>query len=127
MRLSKRFSVSRSTVRRLIKIKKETGDIQPKPHAGGWMHLIQDSDLKMLSDLVAKKSDRTIKELIEQWLIMTGIKVSHATMVRALQRAKLTIKKRRLGRMNAIQRRTRKGVKSLKLSSDIPHLKSVSM
>lgn len=100
--LAKRFSVALSTVKRIVKIKMETGDTTPKPHGGGVKHLIPDLELQSLRDLVAKKSDRTIKELREQWKISSGITVSHATMFRALKRAKMTIKKRHLEQMNAI-------------------------
>ena len=101
-RIAERFSVALSTVKRMVKLKTETGDTKPKPHGGGVMHLIPESELQRLKDLVAKKSDRTIKELREQWEIIAGIKVGHATMFRALKRAKMTIKKRHLEQMNAI-------------------------
>lgn len=117
LRLAKRFAVSVSTVKRIVKIKIETGDIKPKPHGGGLKHLIPDSELQRLRNLVAEKSDRTTKELIEQWLIRTGVKVSHSTMIRALQRAKLTIKKRHLERMSAIPKRTRKDGRNSRLNS----------
>jgi transposase len=100
--LAKRFSVSHSTVKRLVKIKLKTGDIKPKPHAGGIKPLIPDTDLQKLSSLVEEKSDRTIKEIREKWALLVGVETSHATMFRALKRAKLTVKKRRLGQMNAI-------------------------
>lgn len=100
--LATRFSVSLSTVKRLFKLKLETGDIKPRPHAGGVKLLIPDPDLKKLKDLVAEKPDRTITELREQWDLLGGEKVSHATMFRALKRTKLTVKKRPLGQMNVI-------------------------
>ncbi len=102
VRLAKRFSVAISTVKRIIKIKMETGDIKPKPHAGGWVHLIPDSELAKLKNLVVEKSDSTTKELIEKWFILTGKNVSHSTMIRALKRSKLTLKKRHLLPMNVI-------------------------
>lgn len=113
--VAKQFLVATITVRRIVKLKKETGDIKPRPHGGGRERLIQDSELPKLKSLVAEKSDRTTKELIEQWFILTGKKVSHATMIRALQRAKLTVKKRLSGLLNAIPKKIRKSVKITKM------------
>jgi transposase len=112
--LATRFAVGFKTVKNLLRLKRETNDIKPKKHAGGPSHKISDLDLKKLEDLVAEKSDRTIKELREQWGLISGIKISHATMFRALKRAKLTLKKRPSGQVNATQKRTKKGARNSK-------------
>ena len=92
-RISKRFSIGLSTMKRLLKLKKETGDIKPRAHGGGTTPKVPDSELPKLTELVAEKPDRTTTELRIEWEKRTGVILSHASMIRALQRARLTFKK----------------------------------
>ncbi len=105
-RLAKRFSVAISTVKKLFRLKKETGDIKPVEYVPGPAPKILDSDLPKLQELVKEKPDMTTKDIREQWKIHTGVNVSHSTMIRALQRANLTFKKKRLGVKRGIQKKT---------------------
>ena len=50
-----RSSVALSTVKRIVKIKMETGDTTPKPHGGGVKHLIPDLELQSIGNSWGKK------------------------------------------------------------------------
>ena len=93
--ISKRFQVSTAALKRWLRRFKETGSVTEKPHGGGMPPKIPDSDLPRLIQVVSKKPDCTITEFREAWHKESGVQASHATMVRALQRAGLTLKKRR--------------------------------
>lgn len=91
--LAKRFQVSLSCVKRLIRRYQETGQVKPKSHAGGAIALIKASDLGLIEEMVEEQPDALLRELCERWEQKQGIKVSLSTMHRRLQELKLTTKK----------------------------------
>lgn len=102
-----RFLISEASLKRFLRLKRETGDVRSgKRHGGGPAPIIPSPELEKLAEIVAQKPDRTITEFREEWHRQTGVKASHATMVRALQRANLTFKKKRFVPRNETQKKT---------------------
>lgn len=92
--LSARFCISSKSVYRWAALDQHSGDVSPKPHAGGRALKIPDAHFPMLEDLVAEKQDKTVQELSEAWKAKGNNKVSRATLGRALLRAGLSFKKK---------------------------------
>ena len=91
--LASRFAVGAATITRLFNLERVTGSMQPRPHAGGPALLIPDTHLPRLKALVTEKPDRTAEEIRIEWNQREGTTVSRSVIVRALKRAKLTLKK----------------------------------
>lgn len=100
--IAKQFQIGTATLKRWLRRFRDTGDIAEKPHGGGTPAKIPSHELEKLAKVVAKKPDSTITEFRKAWFEETGVHASHATMVRALQRAELTLKKRRSGLLKEI-------------------------
>ena len=94
--LSKRFSVSLHFVWSLWSRYQQTGSVQPKPHAGGPPAKLDEAALERLRLLVQKHNDATVLELRNRFIDQTGLQVSRATITRALQRLRITRKKKSL-------------------------------
>ncbi len=92
--LAERFKVSLSFVQRLIRLYQNTGQFAPLPHAGGANAKIKVGDLSKVRQLVEKQPDALLEELCERWASESGMSVSVPTMHRAVQRLKLTTKKK---------------------------------
>jgi len=102
-----RFLIGEASLKRFLRLKRETGDVKSnKRHGGGTPPKIPGPELPKLAEVVAQKPDRTITEFRQEWYQQTGVKASHATMVRALQRANLTFKKKRFVPRNETQKKT---------------------
>lgn len=85
------FSVSLSCVVRLLQHWRRTGSVQPKPHRGATRKLDAAADARLL-ELVRAQPDATLAELRDR----LGIPCSLMTIARALQRLKITRKKKSL-------------------------------
>ena len=113
--VAKQFQIGTATLKRWLRRFKDTGNIIEKPHGGGTPAKIPSYELAKLAKVVAQKPDSTITEFRKAWFEETGVHASHATMVRALQRADLTLKKRRSGLLREIQTNTKQGSNSSNL------------
>jgi transposase len=85
------FSVSLSCIVRLLQLQRRTGSVQPKPHPGAPRKLDAAADARLL-ELVRDQPDATLAELRDR----LGIPCCLMTIVRALQRHKITRKKKTL-------------------------------
>lgn len=94
--LAERFDIGPASVSRILRAHRERSDLSPQPHGGGMPPRITNEELPMLARLVAKKPDRTIEELAKAWTELTGVRISRSAMMRAVQRAGLTRKKKTL-------------------------------
>jgi transposase len=89
----KTFAVSRSTIKRYLKLRRETGDVKPKAiprrtsKKGAALHA------GLLSQLEAHP-EATLVEHCQLWETTYGIQVSSATMSRAIRRLNWTRKKK---------------------------------
>jgi transposase len=89
--IAARFGVCRQTVATLLRIQKETGSIEPKPHGGGHPPAYQGESLQQLRDLVARQPDATLQELRD----LTGVSCTVVAVHNTLKRLKLPLKKSR--------------------------------
>jgi transposase len=88
--LARLFAVSLSCIVRLLQRQRQTGSIQPKPHAGGPSRKLTASDEARLVDLVRQQPDATLAELRDR----LGVPCCLMTIARALQRHHITRKKK---------------------------------
>jgi transposase len=89
------FGVSRSFVEKLLHRYRTSGDLGPKPHAGGQKPRLEAAAWPVLQRLVQAHPDATLEELCTHLAAETGIRVSVPTMCRVLQRLRLPRKKNR--------------------------------
>jgi transposase len=93
--LAERFKVSLSFIRDLRRQHRETGTVQPKPHAGGAVAKLGLEQLPIVEALVKAQPDALLTELCERFAQQTGVDVSVSTMQRAVCQLKLSVKKKR--------------------------------
>jgi transposase len=98
------FGVSLAFVEKILRQYRATGDIAPKPHAGGQRPRLDVAAQTVVQRLVGDNPDATLEELCTGVAVETGRRVSVPTMCRVLQRLGLPRKKSRSMRRNAIRR-----------------------
>jgi transposase len=86
------FTVSLSFLVRLLQRRRQTGSIQPRPHAGGPPPKLDEHARQRLRELVHAQPDATLAELHQR----LGVPCSLMTVARALRRLGLTRKKKTL-------------------------------
>jgi transposase len=89
------FGVSLAFVEKVVRQHRTTGDIAPKPHAGGQKLRFDAAAQAMSRCLVRAHPDATLQELRTKVAAATGVRVSLATMCRVLQRLGLPRKNSR--------------------------------
>ena len=92
------FGVHESFVYKLLRQKRQRGDLAPLPHGGGAEAKLNEDQLLLLADLVAKSPDATLEQLRERLKKQTRVEVSVPTVWRALDALGLSRKKVRSGR-----------------------------
>jgi transposase len=95
------FGVSQSFVEKLLRRRRATGDISPRPHAGGRRALCDATALAHVRRLVHEHPDATLAELSVQLETQHGLRVSVPTMGRIVLHLQLPRKKSRSTPMNA--------------------------
>jgi len=91
--VAEQFGVSASFVRDLVRRRRESGSLAPKPHGGGHPPALDEKGLKHLAQAVARKSDATLKELAAAMRHRHKLRLSASAVRRALGWLKLTQKK----------------------------------
>src|SRR5690348_7159129 len=92
--LATRFAVSTSWVRKLLRRRRATGSIDPKPHGGGHAKAFDAEAAARLRRAVRDDSDATLEELGR----LAGVACSPSAVYRTLDRLGITRKKSRGGR-----------------------------
>lgn len=93
-KVADRFGVAKSFVQKLLSLNKTQGHVEPIQQGGASKgELDRYSD--QLAAMVERYPDATLLEYCEYWGASYNHWVSTSTMCRALQKQKLTIKKRR--------------------------------
>jgi transposase len=89
-RLAVRFAVNVSTITRLLRLRRETGSFDPRPHGGGKEPTLDQEGLDRLRKLVHEAPDATLGQLRQ------GLGVSGSIMIvwRGLQKLDITRKKK---------------------------------
>ena len=93
--IAKIFGVHETFVHKLLRQKRERGDIAPLPHGGGHEAILKEEHLLILTELVAESPDATLEELREQMKKRARVEASIPTIWRALESLGLTRKKSR--------------------------------
>jgi transposase len=89
------FGVSVAFVEKVLRQHRPTGNMAPKPHAGGQTPRLDAPAHAMIQRVVSHHPDATLQELGAGLAAATGIRVSVATRGRALRRRGRPRKKRR--------------------------------
>lgn len=89
------FGVHETFVHKLLRQKRERGDIAPLPHGGGAEAILKEDHLMILTELVAESPDATLEELREQMKKRARVEASVPTIWRALDELGLSRKKSR--------------------------------
>lgn len=92
---AKRFSVSNALIGKLLRQRRDSGSLAPKPHAGGAPPALDDAALAVLRGQVEADPDATLAELCDRLARDAGIRVGVNPVCRALRRLGLPLKKRR--------------------------------
>jgi transposase len=103
-RIADVFGVSLAFVEKVLRQHRTTGDIAPKPQAGGQKPRLDTAAQAIVRRLVDDHPDATLEELCTRVAAERGVRVSVPTMCRVLQRLGLPRKKSRSTRRNAIPR-----------------------
>lgn len=98
---SRTFSVSRATVDRWVH-RERVGTLEPRPHPGRTRTIGREQEAALRAQLAATP-DATLAEHVETWHAEQGVRVSVATMGRAIARLGWTRKKRHSRRASAIR------------------------
>jgi transposase len=89
------FGVSLAFVEKVLRQYRATGDLAPKPHAGGQKPRLGATAQAIVQRLMGANPDATLEELCTGVAAETGVRVSVPTMCRVLQRLGLPRKKSR--------------------------------
>jgi transposase len=92
-KVASRFGVAKSFVQKLLSMNKSQGHVKPRQQ-GGTMKGELDGHSDQLAKMVEQYPDATLLEYCEYWGTTYNNWVSTSTMCRALQKQKLTLKKR---------------------------------
>src|SRR5262249_17871766 len=87
--LAARFKVNTSTITKLLRLRRETGSTQPRPHPRGRAPTRDGDALKRLRRLVEEAPDATLEALRQRM----GISGSRMIICRGLQKLGLPLKK----------------------------------
>jgi transposase len=88
------YRVTPRYVYKLLALRRETGDLTPRPHAGGAPAKLDEPRLLKLAELVAAQPDATLQELCHLVNRRTRRKVTLSTICRGLQKIGFPRKKR---------------------------------
>jgi transposase len=89
------FGVSLSFIEKVLRRYRTTGELGPKPHAGGQTPRLDAAAQVLIRQRVHASPDATLEELCAYVADTTGVRVSLATMCRLGQRLDLPRKKSR--------------------------------
>jgi transposase len=104
------FSVSEPTIRRYLRLRRETGEVQPKPIPGPPAHKRGALEARLPTQ-VRLNPDLTLAEHCELFKEEHSMEVSTATMSRTLKRLGLPLKKSRCRLPSGTRRRGLAGEK----------------
>jgi transposase len=90
--IARRFRVSLSFIARLLQRRRQAGTLEPRPHGGGHPPALDHDGQERLRELVRQHPDATLDELRQR----LGVACSRSALARALERLKLTRKKKSL-------------------------------
>jgi transposase len=89
------FGVGKATVERIIRRRRETGSLAPKPRAGGRTSQLDAAGLDRVRQLIARDNDLTLAELGERLEAELGVRLSVSRLCRIVAALGLPLKKSR--------------------------------
>lgn len=93
--IARTFGVHETFVHKLLRQRRERGDLAPLPHGGGAVAILNQGHLLILTELVADSPDATLAQLREQLRRKARVEASIPTIWRALEALGLSRKKSR--------------------------------
>jgi transposase len=93
--LAAAFGVSLTFVQNLMKLRKQTHSITPRPHGGGQKPRFDQKGLATLREAVTLDPDATLDELCDRMAEKVNVRVSNQSMSRILRKLDLPRKKSR--------------------------------
>jgi transposase len=90
--IARRFRVSLSFITRLLKLRRQSGALNPRPHGGRHPPALDHAGRQRLRQEVQKQPDATLQELAGR----VGVRCSRMAIFRALRKLKITRKKKSL-------------------------------
>jgi len=102
--IAEMFSITERYVYKLLALRREGGDLTPRPNNGGAVAKLDEQRLLKLAELVVAQPDATLKELCQMINRRDRRKVTLSTICRGLQKLNFTRKKRRSGPAKLIHR-----------------------
>jgi transposase len=106
------FRIGEASLRRWLREYRETGDLTPKPHAGGQSPRLSAEGAQLLRSIVERENDRTLEEyclLLEE---AGGPHLARSTMYDPLERLEITRKKKPSTRLRGTGRTSSSGAAS---------------
>src|ERR1044071_8359898 len=91
--IARMFNVGQTFVKKMLRLKRETDDLSPQPHAGGKPPSLSAKDLKLLRVRVRQQSDVSLIELQLYLQQHAQVSIYIATISRALSQLGLPRKK----------------------------------
>jgi len=92
--LAKRFKVSLSFIRDLVRKYKETGEITPSQQGGDHRSKLKDEEKRLLKNIIKEQNDIYLREIKDKIKEETGIEVSVPSLCNTLKKMGLTRKKK---------------------------------
>src|SRR4051794_41211505 len=89
-KLAARFKVNTSTITKLLRLRRETGSYEPRPHAGGVAPSLDGDALQRLRRLVEKTPDATLEALRQEM----GISGSRMIICRGFRKLGLPLQRK---------------------------------
>jgi transposase len=81
-KIAKMFHVSRKCLCDLLRLRRQTGSLAPKPHGGGRTAAYEGKVLEHLRELVGRQPDATLEELRERTGVACSLTAVHNALVR---------------------------------------------
>jgi transposase len=91
--VARRFNIGRATLVRWLSLKTTVGHVQPRKGRPGPKPVLDEADLDIVRDIVAKDPDLTIEEIAATFALRTERVISASTASRALAKLGMSRKK----------------------------------
>lgn len=98
------FSVTESYVYKLLRLRRDCGDLNPLPHSGGTEPILNENRLLVFAEIIAEFPDATLTEYKDLLRRRCRVDVCLTTIWPALQKMEFTLKKRRAGQRKQTRR-----------------------
>ena len=93
--VAERFGVSVRFVYGLLRLRRVSGSVAPKPRRGGFPSAVDGPARQMIRELVAAQPDAELRELCDRLAARGGPRVGPSRMCQVLRELGLPLKKRR--------------------------------